>query len=67
MVTLYTTHCPKCNVLTKKLDSAGIEYNLVDDVGEMIDEGIMTAPVLEVDGEKMDYKQAVDWVNEQGD
>ena len=25
MVTLYTTHCPKCNVLEKKLDKKKIE------------------------------------------
>ena len=43
MVTLYTTHCPKCNVLEKKLDKKKIEYTLVDDfdIQAMVDKGII--------------------------
>lgn len=31
-VTLYSTGCPKCNVLKKKLDAAGIKYAIVTDM-----------------------------------
>ncbi len=31
-VTLYSTHCPKCDVLEKKLQNKGIKYQAVYDV-----------------------------------
>ena len=65
MVTLYTTHCPKCKVLTAKLNEKGILYEEVDDVNTMISKKIMTAPYLEVDGNLMDFVNAVNWVNAQ--
>ena len=54
-VTLYTTHCPRCEVLKKKLDNAGIKYAIVEDEKKMLDKGFTSAPMLEVDGEIMDF------------
>ena len=65
MVTLYTTHCPKCKVLTAKLNEKGIPDEEVDDVNTMISKNIITAPYLEVDGNLMDFVNAVNWVNAQ--
>ena len=65
MIILYTTHCPKCKVLTMKLDKKGINYTEVEDVNTMLAKGIKTAPYLEVDNELMDFTQAVAWVNAQ--
>ena len=62
-VTLYTTGCPKCTILKKKLDDAGIEYNTVTDVDIMQEKGFSTMPMLEVDGEIIDFGKAVKWVN----
>lgn len=64
-VVLYSTHCPRCLVLTKKLQGAGIVYDEINDMDEMIAKGFKEAPKLEVDGVVMDYKQAVDWIKEQ--
>lgn len=61
-VTLYSTHCPKCIVLEKKLNTNDIKYNLVEDENIMIEKGFMSAPVLVVDGVTMNFKQAIDWV-----
>lgn len=63
MITLYSTGCPRCNVLVQKLNSKGIEYNVVNDVDIMTEKGIETVPVLEVDGQMMSFKEATDWVN----
>ena len=49
MITLYTTHCPKCRVLEKKLAQKNVQYNEITDVSEMQKLGIKSAPVLEVD------------------
>lgn len=63
-VVLYSTHCPRCLVLEKKLDEANIEYTLVEDACVMLDKGFSQAPVLEVDGEALDFGQAIKRINE---
>lgn len=62
---LYTTHCPKCSVLEKKLNAKNIPYKEVTDVDLMISKGFDSMPVLEVDGMAMDFKTANTWINEQ--
>ena len=62
-VTLYSTGCPKCKVLSAKLDGKNINYNVISDINVIISKGINTVPVLEVDNNLMDFKTAVDWVN----
>lgn len=62
-VTLYSTGCPKCQVLKKKLDSAGIEYDIDSNIEKMLDMGISVVPVLDVDGDMLPFKQAADWIN----
>ena len=61
---LYTTHCPKCNVLKKKLESKNIEFKICEDVDLMLSKGIQQAPYLEIDNELMDFSKAIKWVNE---
>ena len=62
-VVLFSTHCPKCNVLEKKLKVKNIEYEEINDVEIMKEKGYLTVPVLEVDGISMDFKVASDWIN----
>ena len=62
-VTLYSTGCPKCKVLTMKLDKKNVQYDKSDDFSALIEKGYKTAPLLEVDGEVMDFNKAVNWVN----
>lgn len=72
-VKLYSTGCPKCNVLKKKLDAAGIEYDVITDMN-VIEEvcnglGVDTLPILGIDAntwEKyMEFSSAIKWVGEQ--
>lgn len=63
-VILYTTHCPKCKVLTAKLKAKGVDYEEITDVDVMRDKGFMSAPMLEVDGKTMTFIEAIKWVNE---
>lgn len=62
-VTLYSTNCPRCNVLAKKLEQKNIPYELCTDIDVMQNKGMMSAPNLEVDGEIFDFGNAVQWVN----
>ena len=66
MVILYSNGCPKCNVLKKKLYENNIAYELCDDVEEMRKLGINKIPVLSVDGEILEFKNAVRFANNGG-
>lgn len=62
---LYSTGCPKCEVLKKKLAEKGVQYTENNSVDEMLKLGIAAVPVLNVDNRLLDFKEAVDWVNKQ--
>ena len=62
---LYSTHCPKCKVLEAKLNLKNIPYELCTDIDEMEKLGIMSVPVLEVDGNLLQFKEATEWINKQ--
>lgn len=62
-VILYSTDCPKCKVLEKKLDEKNIEYETIKDTKLMIKRGFVEAPKLDVDGELMDFSEALRWVS----
>lgn len=60
---LYSTGCPRCNVLKKKLSDKGITYEEFTDEEQMMDIGIESVPVLSVNGEMLDFMQANAWIN----
>ena len=60
---LYSTHCPRCQVLEKKLQQKGVGYDEVNDISVMEQKGYLSVPVLEVDGKSMGFKESVDWIN----
>ncbi len=65
MVILYSTNCPKCQVLKKKLDSKSIQYTVETSVDTMLSLGITQVPVLSVDGGLLSFTQANEWINAQ--
>lgn len=62
-IILYSTGCPKCNVLKKKMDMKGIEYTESGDIDFLLEMGIKQAPVLDVNGELLDFIEANKWIN----
>lgn len=65
MITLYSTHCPRCRVLETKLTQKNIEFNVVTDVNKMESLGIQSVPILEVDDKLLNFTDAIAWVNKQ--
>lgn len=65
MIVLYSNHCVRCDILKQKLDDKNIQYKLVDDTNELINAGLADAffPILEVDGQRMDFGTANTYVN----
>lgn len=67
-VILYTTGCPRCIVLKKKLNSKGILYEENNNVEEMLSLGINEVPMLKVGETLMDYSKAIKWlISNEGD
>ena len=62
-VILYSTGCPRCKILKSKLDKKGITYSVIDNVDKMLSMGMVVVPVLEVDGVRMNFKEAINWIN----
>lgn len=61
-VILYSTGCPRCRELQSLLRLAGItEYTEVNDVSAILAEGFTEVPALDVDGKKMEVKEAIQW------
>ena len=60
---LYTVDCPKCKVLEKKLNNANISFEICKDTKLMAEKNISKLPMLEVDGEMLTFKEAVDMIN----
>ena len=65
MVKLFTTHCPKCNVLEKKLKAKNIPFETIEDISEIVEKGFTEAPILFVENNYMDFVSANAWVNGQ--
>ena len=63
-IILYTTHCPKCNVLKTKLDNFKIPYTINENTQEMLALGIQNAPVLQIAGKLYDFSAALKWLRE---
>lgn len=62
-IILYSTGCPKCQVLTKKLNDCKLIYSVVSDVETIKSLGIDAVPVLSIDGELYSFSQANKWIN----
>ena len=62
-IILYSTGCPKCKVLIKKLNENDIPYHIVNDVKVMANLNIDAVPVLSVNNRLLNFSEAVAWVN----
>lgn len=62
-IILYSTHCPKCTILEKKLKDKGVPYSEINDANEMIKKGFTEVPMLLVNGAVYNFGEAIKWVN----
>ena len=64
-IILYSTGCPRCEMLKQKLVEKNIAYEEVNDVDKIIGRGILEVPVLSVGQQLLDFRDAFIWVNSQ--
>ncbi len=62
-IILYSTGCPKCNVLKKKLQEKNIVYEENSSTEEMLALGITTVPMLSIHGEMKNFTESIAWLN----
>ena len=62
-IKFYSNNCPQCKILQEKLNRNKIQYDHITDINLMIDMGMTTMPMLEVDGIMMIFSEAIKWVN----
>lgn len=62
-IILYSTGCPKCRVLEKKLNEKGISFEIENNIETLRKAGILTVPVLSIDGQMYQFADAVSLVN----
>lgn len=64
MITLYSTGCPKCNVLKSKLNDKKFKYTICEDIEIMKEKNLNSAPYLEVDEKLYNFFEALAWIKE---
>ena len=65
-VIMYSTGCPKCKVLEAKLNQKGIEFSIESSpeaFDKLYEEGYRENPILEIDGKKYGFAEAVNIIN----
>lgn len=62
-IVLYSTDCPRCAVLEKKLEKAGVGYTVCKDIAKMRSLGLLSAPAIDIGGRILAFSEAIAWVN----
>lgn len=66
-IIFYSTNCPKCKILEKKLTEKNIKFTKNNNVVEMAELGIDQVPVLSINGSLLSFVEANEWINERKD
>ena len=61
-IIFYTSNCTKCKILKAKLDEKNIEYEVFDNIDEMIKKGFTSMPMLEIDSEVKNFLESINWI-----
>lgn len=70
-IILYSTNCPKCKVIAKKLSLKNIEFTELDCkadqtyISMLSGKGFSSMPVLQVGERFFDFSKANKWIGEQ--
>lgn len=63
-IIMYTTHCPRCEVLKTKLLNKKIIFEEETSIVKMKELSIDSVPVLNINGELKSFAEAIKWINE---
>lgn len=63
-IILYSTHCPQCIILENMLKKLNISYIENNDTETMLNMGFKSVPMLQVNDQIMNMKEAMTWIKE---
>ena len=67
MITLFSTGCPKCKVLEKKLENNNISYIKNNNIEEILSLGIEEVPIIKLEnGKLLNFITCNSLLNEKG-
>lgn len=64
-IILFSTGCPRCEMLMQKLTEKNIPFIINSDIDKMLALGIFEVPKLQVGDKLLDFRDAYLWANEQ--
>lgn len=68
MIELYSTNCPNCLILEKKLKEMNVEHAVIQNEEKVFEKasqfGIMEVPFMVVDGSLKNFRESVKYVTE---
>lgn len=59
---VYTTGCPRCEILKDKMIESNVYFTEVEDIEKMKELGIKQVPILEVNGKLLSYFKALEYI-----
>lgn len=62
---LYSSNCPKCIVLKKKLEEAKIDFETIEDEEIFNKKNIRFMPAFEYDNQIVDFNSAIKYIKTQ--
>lgn len=62
-IILYSTGCPQCKILTKKLEEKHIPFIVNSDEEKMAELQFKSLPILKVDDQYLTFIEAINWIN----
>ena len=62
-IILYSTGCPKWEILKKKMGEKNISYTEINDIDIMNEKNITFVPMLEIEGKLLNYRESVSFIN----
>lgn len=65
MIIMYSTHCPLCRVLERKLIEKNIDFDEITDEDTIIARGIKNVPMLDINGQLFTFAESIRWVDSQ--
>ena len=69
-ITLFSSHCPKCDMIEKILKEKNIIFELVDDESVYLplaeENGIDSMPFADINGKILDIKELQEYIKNRG-
>jgi hypothetical protein len=63
-VKLFSSRCPMCLILEKKLKDKNIEFEIINDFKELPDLGFRSLPILRFGDKYMDFSDSMKFLSE---